>query len=923
MSVCDITSHKAKESIESVLDYLEQNIEKLYDGSKESNDMLKKCNLMMANYEAGIIDGLIAFGSELRGGMNMDELANGEDSLRSQPLWKAAKEGKLFRGLANSFREFLDKNFVGISNKFGHTFSHTKDGAAKFLEAVGYDKLMNGKAKADQKIANVHKALAVLQKKMSKSSRQVVFGESGNIKSGVMAFLLKQDPENPGNFESRVRSIIESTELQKQQKKGTNEDLKSARLTVESLQALGVINENGDILIKDRQSFKDNIKALEKSGALDRGHMQVVKFFQDQFSELLPQHQEISQGVYNHVLLPQNDYVPDYTVKTGVSKTKDRASGRAISTDRVMDNPLRSPDDKASNNPRSKSLQDQQQGKSPSQGGFRYDFDFMGNMMSKLEDGYLDIHTADAVRQINSAVNSESFETIFRNPTSAEIARKRLVGTVDAVRGVNNSGFGQTSKLVGILNKVANTIAEISVFRALGTLKQPLQQFIPAIAKVVVMSEMGGPKAMARAVKYSVQMGISWLNPSADSGLSPGKIKLLNERSDAQYRGVKSSADMDSSSQKEFPESLVGKFGKATYGEWRKLQQRYLEAMLVSPDKTAARVSWLIHYEDFITRSTGKEVDWEAEASSNSKLTRQASAYANQMVNASLNETYQEAMGGVFSSKDDIVQALRKIFIPFGSMQSSLRINMISDLSVIFATGERKSMMQEGAQKKAAKRLAGTLAEQAAFIFLKVQFAKLQYKVLEPLIAQMAGYAYFEKDEEREDQIRKQLIQQAYTDLLPHLPLTDNLSILAINTLAKEGHMDWLLEEINEEMYDPVETPFFGVKEGMDLGVYAVAIDDANVFGEMLRGALTGNISKDGPFFTGEGRELSLREQEDCLNFVILYAISGAATPQTGTATIEKLFKKIKYQRENNPRTNKVLEFDQIDLDSMSLDSLD
>ena len=132
-----------------------------------------------------------------------------------------------------------------------------------------------------------------------------------------------------------------------------------------------------------------------------------------------------------------------------------------------------------------------------------------------------------------------------------------------------------------------------------------------------------------------------------------------------------------------------------------------------------------------------------------------------------------------------------------------------------------------------------------------------------------------------------------------------------------------MLEEINEEMYDPVETPFFSVKEGMDLGVYAVGIDDANVFGEMLRGALTGNISKDGPFFTGEGRELSAREQEDCLNFLILYAISGAATPQTGTATIEKLFKKIKYQRENNPRTNKVLEFDQIDLDSMSLDSLD
>lgn len=913
MSVCDITSPKAKAAIQSVLDYLERNMEKLSDGSKESNDMLKKCELMMANYEAGIIDGLLAFGNDLRGEMNMDDLANGENSLRSRKLWYEVLEGKYLTHFNNWFRKLYDQSYVGVANKFGHSFSHTLDGAARFLEAVGYDRIMRGKSKADKKIQDINNKLAKLQKKMSRASRETVFGETGNFKNGVLAFLMKEDPGNPDNFTNRVQAIIESLEQQKKQRKKSPQDGKAIRLVNQALLSLGVINENGDILIQDRQSFRDKVKALEKSGELDPGHMQVVKFFQDQFAELLPLHQEVSQGVYNHILLPQNDYVPDYTVKTGVKKHEDRASSRAISTERVMDNPLRSPDDKASTNARSKSLQDQQQGKSPSQGGFRYDFDFMENMLGKLEDGYLDVHTADAVRQVNAAVNSDSFETIFRNPDTAESARKKLIKTIDNVRGVNKE-MSSTPILPKTLEKIGNEIATISTFRALGTLKQPFQQFIPAIGKLMIMSEMGGGKVFLKTLGYMKNM-------SPLGSLSEGQIKLLDERSDAQYRGVKSSADINRTNRNKFPEGILGKAKKITYGNWKQLQQYYLDNLLVGPDKLAAKISWLIHYEDYISRKTGKDVDWEAEASSNSKLSRQAAAYANQMVNASLNETHQEAMGGIFSSKNSITQAIRKIFIPFGSMQASLRTNMMSDLSVIFAVGENRTMREEGAARKARKRFAGTLVEQSLFLTLKGTFATMQYQLIEPLLAQIAGYSDFEDEDERQDQVTKQMIQQTYTDILPHLPFMDGASILIINSMAKDGHMDWLMEEINDNLDSAVDTPFFDSNSTTrDLGVYSVATDDINIFGEMLRGALTGTISKDGYFFTGKGRDLSLREQQDCLHFSIIYALSGLATPQMGAASIEKLFKKIKYERENHPRTNRILEFDQIRTEEMKYD---
>jgi hypothetical protein len=39
-----------------------------------------------------------------------------------------------------------------------------------------------------------------------------------------------------------------------------------------------------------------------------------------------------------------------------------------------------------------------------------------------------------------------------------------------------------------------------------------------------------------------------------------------------------------------------------------------------------------------------------------------------------------------------------------------------------------------------------------------------------------------------------------------------------------------------------------------------------------------------------------------------------------GASSIEKLFKRIKYERENYPRTNRVLEFDQIRTDEMKFD---
>lgn len=920
MSVCDITSPKAKAAVQSVIDYLKRNNEKLSDGTKESNDMLKKCTTMLANYEAGIIDGLIAFGSELRGEMNMDDLANGEKSLRSRELWKAAREGKInakTRDWANKFRKQFSDLYVGMSNYFGHAFSHTKYGASDFLASVGWRQIEMGKSKADAKVDSILDSLGKLQKKMSSKDKQEVFSEKGNIMTGVLGFLLKQDPKNPGNFESRVQAILESAQLQREQIANEGKDQSQANLIESFLMELGVTNENGEIVIKDREAFKERIKAMESSGELNPGHMQVLNFFQKQFADLLPLHQEVSQGVYNHILAEQQDYIPDYTVKTGVSKKKDRASSRAISTERIMDgsqvDPLRGPGDKAISSAKSKSIQDNQQGLSPRAGGFRYDFDFMSNMMTKLQDGYTDVHTADAIRQLNAAVNSPHFEKIFRNPTTAQLARRKLINSANDLRGVNQGAF-KNSMIVGQgVAAAANEAATISAFRALGTLKQPFQQFIPAILKLMVNSNQNGAVVASRAIKYLFPKMLG-------GGLSSGQTKLLDNKSIAQYRGVQSSADINKVNQKSYPTSLTGKFMKVTYGNWKSLQEYYLKKMLIEPDKAAAKISWLMYYEDYIVERTGKPIDWDAEGDSNSQISQMAADYANQQVNSTLNETHQEAMGRVFSSKDDVIQTLRKILLPFGSMQASLRANMMTDISVLRANKENRTLIEEDALDAARKRLHATLAEQLGFILLKGGFGAFQYKVLEKLLADAAGFSYTDDDDDREDQLNKQLIQQVFTDILPHFPGGDIALIYAINEFAKHGKMDWLMDEINDVMHTPSETPFFAPSAGVELGVFDVVTQDVNILGEMARGAFFGEISKDGPFFTGEGRQLTAAEQQDCFNFMTLYMISGATTPQAGAASLEKLFKRIKYLRANNPKTSRNLDLDNINVEEFTLD---
>jgi hypothetical protein len=226
----------------------------------------------------------------------------------------------------------------------------------------------------------------------------------------------------------------------------------------------------------------------------------------------------------------------------------------------------------------------------------------------------------------------------------------------------------------------------------------------------------------------------------------------------------------------------------------KKLQEAYLNTLLVKPDVGVARMSWITYYEKALKKQGEDITDIDY---STHELNKEAADYAQKMVDRQQNVSDADLKGKFFSNKDAASQIISKVIFPF----ASFRMNQSARLASDFITLTSKTTTLED-KRIAASSLAGASFEIAMFNYIGGWSAAALYSAVKSAIV---GDDEDEEDKKKREEADEKYIQNlkkgrvtsAVQDYLSPMPLLDyaiqygvyNL-VDALNGEEKKGKKD-------------------------------------------------------------------------------------------------------------------------------------
>jgi hypothetical protein len=394
------------------------------------------------------------------------------------------------------------------------------------------------------------------------------------------------------------------------------------------------------------------------------------------------------------------------------------------------------------------------------------DLSFDKNNANSMYDALVDIETAPAVRQIQSFMDSKSFEKIFGG--DSQIFKNRIKLYIQKSRKKTPFSDDELSKTLKTLNKIAS----IGASQALAGPTQPFKQVIPVIGNTLVNT--GGR--------------LDVLNP-----FNKTFNKWLDEQGYAiSNRGVESQAQIDSINKliDEAANSNLEKAGKFI----EQANKKYLEILLAKPDVYIARASWKAYYEQSLRKQGkfGKGIDY-----SDHNVNKEAADYAQRMVDRQQNISDVDLAGKMFSSQETGTQFLVKTLMPFASFRMNQSSRLAADLTTLgywnTATAEDKAI--------AVRSLIGFTVEQVIFKGLSAAIGLGTYWVASQF---MGAGDDDEEIKEKRNQIIKGAATGAVTDVFSPMPMADRLvQWTAAESLNFAQDMMNLSDEEKVSLYSP------------------------------------------------------------------------------------------------------------------------
>jgi hypothetical protein len=623
-------------------------------------------------------------------------------------------------------------------------------------DAMGITALKNGKSKAQSESNKIVDEYVDKFYKL-KPNGEVFNTAFNNIERGMVAFMSRNvigtDSEIKAEFKRR-RDLIEqsTTELEK----GNEKEVAKAK----------AYQEVYDKILKD----SDSIEQVQGKAAPE--NLEAVKFWQDKWADKYEQLYDTALGVYNKKLEKDMNYsMPDrfsklssdtgkidittedmgFLVNNGTAPLYKKETGVLMAATRPESLP---------------------RNKNTSKTNRYIDLSFDNINSNSMYDALVDINTAAPIRQVQSALNSDSFSKIMKGTGDEQLITNRIDLYVRNIRNKNPFSNDEFSKSVKSLNRIAS----IGVGQALGGVLQPITQVIPIATNTLVNSG----------------------NLDVQSTFDPAKQAFMNNSGYAiGNRGVESQAQIESLN-KMIEEAASSKPEKA-FREIEKANNWWLKNFLVKFDVIIARASWMTYYEQSLKE---QGIDPATIDYNTHEINEKAANYAQRQVDRQQNISDPDLAGALLSDKDAGKQLFVKVLMPF----ASFRMNQSARFGADLATVTNKTATKED-KEIAYRSLFGFAAEMATFRLLSAGSALLIAAAVKGIMGRGDDE---EKEKKKNDAIIKGQLTSTVADVFSPAPLIDKAVQMGASAVldATQDALD-VSDEEKLEIYSGNKQDFF------------------------------------------------------------------------------------------------------------------
>jgi len=540
-----------------------------------------------------------------------------------------------------------------------------------------------------------------------------------------------------GMFADFFRTIVGTPEQLKAEfdrKKGLAEQtIKILKKGTKTQKKKAEINQKVyDKILKNSESI-DDVRAK-----VDPTNVEAIESWVKEWGRHYEKLADVSENVYNRILEKELNYTP-----VRMSKIKQRKGVESEESAFHMNNGtiFKQKTGSLMESTRPDELPDN-----------RYiDYSFDSKMVNSFHDALIDIYTAADIRKVEAFAKSEAFEDIFPDTEDREMLEGRIQLMVENFRNKNHYDYDELSKAMKYVNKLGN----VGVASALTSVFQPIKQTVPvAVNTLVNAGDLNLKMLYSKAERQDI-------------------YKFLDESGYAiAIRGKESSSDIKAVDAmiEDVAQNAASKGLEWTTDGLKKLQEAYLNTLLVNPDVAVARMSWITYYEKALKKQGEDVSDIDY---SDHELNKDAADYAQKMVDRQQNVSDADLKGKFFSNKDAASQIISKVIFPF----ASFRMNQSARLASDFITLTSKTTTLED-KRIAASSLAGASFEIAMFNAIGGFSASLLYGIVKSAIA---GDDEDEEDKKKREEADEKYIQNlikgratsVVQDFLSPLPALD------------------------------------------------------------------------------------------------------------------------------------------------------
>lgn len=514
------------------------------------------------------------------------------------------------------------------------------------------------------------------------------------------------------------------------------------------------------------------------------------------------------------------------------------------------------------------------------------DLDFMKTQDMAISETLYHANTLGTRFAMAEIINNPKIKKML-GATNTNLIKKKMIDAVNTQRGTTST----ERQVLDAVGKVLRPLIRAKVIVTLGGPTAYLRQMTGAIMGAYIRSGFKRTVFVNMATKVDDNLfsKSNFRNRFLATKIG-GMEKGINRKSPA-YRLTEKAAQRISYISEGLSEGMLG-MKPLSYGDYH-----------------AAKGAWMTYYEQYKKNNGGGSVDWKEESKNPDE---KASAYADQMIETTMNVNDMSMAGDMFRKQDAANLIARSILSPYGSFVTNQDMRMSKAFKSMFHHPFEKE------RREGVLDLLSIAGEQLTF-----QYTAMAMDALTAYLMINLGYAVFGgDDEEKEEMINTKMKQivgpgvnkkaalNAFGDLLPTSAIVSPLVSNYVESKLKRVTNDWLVDlfDLKDEDGKPMnlfttryvnqsEDPNFAgsVSEEsmMHFGLVGGVIDDIdNYFSEIAR-TFSGEYYK----YDKEGKvkkviKLDDRQQNLMLTNLILKTVGFFGVGNKETRSFQNLFLK-------------------------------